>query len=120
HDLRPVDHRRKDKVEGVGAQFQGAAVGGGQAAAGQVQPFKEIAHHGQGLGGGHDGGFRVSGQEGGDAGAVVRLHVVDNQVVGLAAVQHGGQVGEPFLGEVDVHGVQHGHLLVQDHIGVVG
>ena len=119
HDLRPVDHRRKDEVQLVRAQAQRAAVGSRQRAAGQVEPFKELAHHGQRLRRGDNGGLRVNFQEFGNVGRVVGLHVVDDEIVRLAAVQRGGDIAQPFVREVRVDSVEHGGFFVQNDVGVV-
>ena len=44
----------------------------------------------------------------------------DDQVVRLAALQDGLDVIQPLVGEVLVHGVHDGDLLVDDGIGIVG
>ena len=51
---------------------------------------------------------------------MVGLHVLHDQVVGLSALQGGGEVVQPLVGEFGIHRVHHGDLLVPDHIGVVG
>ena len=51
---------------------------------------------------------------------MVRLHVVDHQIVGGPALQDLGQVLHPGLQEIFVHGIHDGDLLVQDRVGIVG
>ena len=51
---------------------------------------------------------------------MVRLHVLHHQIVGLPAPQDGLNVVQPLVGEVLIHRVHNGDLLVQDDVGVVG
>ncbi len=51
---------------------------------------------------------------------MVRLHVMDDQVVGRPAGERFGQVGLPFLAFAAVGRVEHGDLLVENDIGVIG
>ena len=71
------------------------------------------------LRGSDDHGVRITLGKGEDAGRVVGLHMVYDQIVRRAAGERGGEVGEPLLGEVPVHRVHHGDLLIEDHIGIV-
>ena len=118
HDLGPVDHGREDEGEGVAAQFEGAAVLGHDAVFHEIGA-EEVVHHGEGLGGGHHGGVGVGLEEAVDVGGVVRLHVLDDEIVRLAASEGALQVVQPLVGEMLVHGVHDGHLFIQDNIGVV-
>ena len=118
-DLGPVDHGGLDEVQHVLAQLQGVALLDLNAAFRKVGA-EEVLHHGEGLGRTDEGGVGVGVHKDLDVGAVVGLHVLDHQVVGLAAAELGGQVGEPLPGEVLVHGVHDGDFPVQDQVGVVG
>ena len=51
---------------------------------------------------------------------MIRLHVLHHQIVRLAALQRGGQIGQPLVHKVDLAGVHDSDLLVHDDIGVVG
>ena len=51
---------------------------------------------------------------------MIRLHVLDDQIVGRASSEGRGQVVQPFMGKMDVHRVHYGDLLIQDHIGIIG
>ena len=118
HDLGPMDHGREDEGEGVAAQSEGAAVLGHLPVLHEIGP-EEVVHHGEGLGGRHHGGLGVGLQEAVDIGGMVRLHVLDDEVVGLAASERVLQIVQPLMGEMLVHGVHDGHLLVQNNVGVV-
>ena len=62
---------------------------------------------------------RGRGGEAGHIRAVVRLHVVDDEVGGLLPCQRLGDVRHPLVGGTRVHGVEDGGLLVPDDVGVV-
>ena len=51
---------------------------------------------------------------------MVRLHVMDHEVIRLAAFKGLGQVGLPLLALAGVGSVHHGHLIIQDDVGIVG
>ena len=55
----------------------------------------------------------------GDECRMVRLHVVDYQIVGLASGEGLVQAGEPLLAFAGVGGVENGYLGVTDKVGVV-
>lgn len=72
-------------------------------------------------GGGDDLGLGIFLCEGRDAGGVVGLHVMDNEVVGGAPVERHLEVSKPLVHEVRVHGVHNGNLLLaENNVGVVG
>ena len=113
-----MDHGSGDEGQNVLAQGQGVALAHNDAAV-RVIGAEELLHHGEGLGRGDDGGLGVGLQEHVDVGGVVRLHVVDHQIVGLAAIQLSADVAQPLLAEVLVHGVHDGHLLVENDVGII-
>ncbi len=51
---------------------------------------------------------------------MVRLHMLHNQVIRLAAVQHGGQVIHPFVGKITVNRIHNRNFFIQNHVGIVG
>ena len=113
-----MDHGREDEGEGVAAQFEGAAVLSYLAILHQVGA-EEVVHHGESLGGGHHGSLGIGLEKAVDVGGMVRLHVLDDEIVRLPTGQGVLQIVQPLVGEMLVHGVHDGHLLVQDQIGVV-
>ena len=54
-----------------------------------------------------------------DIGRVIRLHMLDDQVIRLAGTQNRSHVVQPFVGEMGVHSVHDCGLLIQDHIRIV-
>ena len=51
---------------------------------------------------------------------MVRLHVLHHQIIRLATLQRGGQIGQPLVHKVDLAGVHDCDLFVHDDVGVVG
>ena len=118
HHLGPVDHRGEDKGQAVLAQGQGSAVLHRQLLhLGGIG--EELGHHQKGLGIAHHGCLGIALQEFHNIGRMVRLHVLHHQIIQLPGPQHSGNVFQPLLPEVLIHGVHHGYLLIQNHIGIV-
>ena len=91
-DLGPVDHRRGDKVQRVGAQRQGVPLLDDDAAV-RVVGAEIGLHHVERLGRRDDGRAGVRLRERGDGAGMVRLHVLHDQVVGRTLAQCGGDLG---------------------------
>ena len=51
---------------------------------------------------------------------MVRLHVLDNQIIRLSSVQNICQIVQPFVSEVNVHSIHNSDLIVINDVGVVG
>ena len=117
-DLRPVNHGRTHKGQGVLAQAQSIALAHHHAPIGVVVA-EEVLHHHERLGGGNHGRLGVDLQEIGDVGGVVRLHVLHHQVVRLAAAQGVLNVVQPLMGKAPVYGVHNSDLFVHDGVGIV-
>ena len=102
----------------MAAQFQFVPFLCHDSAAGIVRAGK-VLHHGEGFGSRHHLRFRIGFHEGRDSGGMVRLHVLDDQVIRLFPFQCSFQVAHPLLHEVPVRRIHYGHFLIQDHIGIV-
>ena len=118
NDLRPVDHGSGNKGQGVLAQGQGGAFAHHDSTV-SVVIAEELLHHVEGLGGGHHCCVGVDLQKIGDVGGMVRLHMLYHQVVRLTAGQRVLNIVQPLVGEIAVHRVHNGDLLVQNDVGVV-
>ena len=118
HDFRPVNHRSKDKIQDVGAQFQRVAGLYGLADIGG-NVLEELIQHGKCFGISHNNRIRIGFHEFHDAGGVVRLHVLDDEIVNLAAVQLRADIVQPFIPETDVDGIEESRLPVKDQVGIV-
>ena len=120
HDLGPVDHRREHESQGVSAQRKALAVLHDDAALlGDGLRAEELLHILEGLGVAHHLHLGVEGGEAGHIRAVVRLHVVDDEVGGLLPCQRLGDIRHPLVGSAGIHGVEDGGLLVPDDVRVV-
>ena len=120
HDLRPVDHGCEHESQGVAAQIQVFAVLYGHTAVfGNRLRAEELIHILEGLGVAHHFHLRVKGRQLCNVGTVVRLHVGDNKILRLAAVQCLGDVRQPLVGSTVIHGIEDGGLLVQNDIRVI-
>ena len=117
-DLRPVDHGSGNKGQGVFAQTQGVTLTHHDTVVGVIVTEK-VLHHGKGLFRRHHHGLRVDLQEIGDIGRVIRLHMLDHQIVGIPAAQGILNVVQPFVGKILIHGVHNGDLLIHDGIGII-
>ena len=120
HDLRPVDHGCEHESQGVAAQIQALAVLYGHTAVfGNRLRAEELIHIQERLGVAHHFHLRVKGRQLCNVGTVVRLHVGDNKILRLAAVQCLGDVFQPLVGSTVIHGVEDGGLLIQNDIRVI-
>ena len=117
-DFGPVDHGGGDEGQHMLAQAQGIPLPYHDAAVGVVGA-EEILHHGKSLGRRNHHSLGIELQELVDVCGMVGLHVLDHQIVGLAADQDLLDIVQPLVGEILVHGVHDRDLLVQDHIGIV-
>src|SRR5699024_5066730 len=120
HDLRPVHHGRHDKVESMFAQRQGVPFLHTAAAAAHVFHGEELGQHGNGLHAGNQFHVGIFFGQHLYAACVVRLHVGDDQIIRLSAVQHSFQIGQPSSSCPLVHCIHHGDFLIENHIGVIG
>ena len=117
-DFRPVNHGCGHEGQGVLAQSQGIALTDHNPVTLKIVA-EELLHHGEGLGGGNHRGLGIDLQEVRNVGRMIRLHVLNDQIVGLPAVQDGLQIVQPLVREIPIHGVHNGHLLIQNHIRIV-
>ena len=118
HDLGPVDHRRHDEGQCMPADVQGVAFPYQDAAVGNIAG-KKLVQDQRGRQRADHLGVRIAHQHLGNGGAVVRLHVVHNEIVQVSPVQHRRQVLKELAGYRAVHRIDQHRLLIQDHVGVV-
>ncbi len=86
---------------------------------GKVCP-EELLHHDKRLGGRYDGGILIYVHEIGNISRMVRLHVLYDQIIGLAGTCSSFDVIQPFVGKTCIDRVHDGYLLIQDYIGIIG
>ena len=118
NDLGPVDHRSRNKGQGVLAQLQGRTFANHDPAI-RIIVAEELLHHLEGLDRGDDSGLRIDLQEIGNVGGVVRLHMLHHQVVRFPVLQYILDVVQPFMGEISVHRVHNGNFVIHDDIGII-
>ena len=108
HDLRPVDHHGEDEPQDVGSDGEGVPVLHHDRVL--RCDVVEVVQHLEGLRVADDRDLGIRLQNLGDAGAVVRLHVVDHQIVQVPSGQRVAQI-PPELGSYGgVHGVEEAGL----------
>ena len=118
HGLRPVDHGGVDKGDGVLAEAAAVPLFYLVDLVG-VQGEAELVEERHRLGGGDDFHLGPAEEDFLNGGGVIRLYVVDDQVVQGTARQDGLDVGDELAAHRPVGGVEEDGLLVQEHVGVV-
>ena len=113
-----MDHGGVDKGHGVLAEALGVPLSHLLDGVG-VQAEAELIEEVDRLGGGDNLHVRPAQQNLLNGGGVVGLHVVDDQVVQGAAVQHGLHIGDELAAHGPVGGVKEDGLLIQQDVGVV-
>ena len=111
-----VGRRHKGKL--VSTEVKLAAFLDNYAAARKIGA-KVVFHHLESHGRGNNLSLGIALHEGGDTCGVIGLHMVHNQVVGRAAVEHGLEVAQPLIDEMGVDGIGDSHLVGKNHITVV-
>ena len=115
HDLRPVNHRRKDKIQLMLAERERVAVFDGKRIFDEI-PAVEVLYHRESLIVADYHGVGISCGKLRDARRVVGLHVLNYEIIGLPAGESRFKIFEPFGGEVPVHRVHDGNLFVENDI----
>ena len=119
HDLRPVHHGGHDEGELHLARGEHVALLHDLHAACGLE-VEVLAQHDLDLAVADDGGFGIAAHQIAHGGGMVGLHVVDHEVVQLAAAQHVFQVLEELAADGAIHGVHHQRLFIVDEVAVVG
>ena len=117
HDLGPVHHRSHVERELVVTQVERVAL------LDLVQPVGDAVisgQHAEGLFVADDLHIGIDLAQQADAAGVVRLHVIDHQIVQLAAVEQLSHALEEEVGIADVDRIDQHGLVVDDQIRVVG
>ena len=117
-DLWPVYHGRRDEVERMRAEFQRVAFADDDAAVRKVRA-EEILHHRKCLRRRNDLRVRILACKRHDVCRMVRFHMLDDQIIGLASGQRVFEIVKPFMFETGVDGIEHGDLPIHHDIGIV-
>ena len=119
HDLRPVHHRRHDKMQGMLARGQLVAFLDDQRTRGNVRSV-ELGKHADRLGTAYHLRLRIAAQHVVDHRTVIRLHMLNNHVVQRTAVQRVNDVFDILTADGLVRRVKQHGFLIQQHIAVIG
>ena len=102
----------------MAAQVEHVAIFDDHLALGEVGS-KVVDHHAEGAHACHDLRLGIALHKGSDAGGVIGLHVMNDQVVGRTAIEHGLEVAEPFVDKASVDRIGDGDFVAQNNIAVV-
>ena len=118
NNLRPVHHRSSDECQGVAAQLELVPVFHCQCIL-YFEPFEELREHGKGPRARYYHDLWVFLREPLYESGVVRLQVLDYEIVRNPSLERFLKVFLPLLGRAVIGGVEYGHLFVEDKIGVI-
>ena len=113
-----MHHGSENEGQVVVSKVESAAICNLQLLSFQVET-EEILDHSEGFGVGYDGGFRINLQKACHICCVVRLHVLYDQVVWLAAFQDAVQIIQPFVSEICIYSIHDCDFFIQDYVGIV-
>ena len=119
HGLGPVDHGGHDEGQRVAAGIERVHLLHQHGAAVHVE-IEELVDHLERLGVADDLHLGMAAHNLAHCGAVIRLHVIDDQIVERTAVKDVLEVLEELIGYAPVDGIQQHGLFIQQHIGVIG
>ena len=120
HNLRPVYHRCKYKSKNMFSKCQAVTVGYDMFLSFQVHSTEEVLHHGESFSIGNNGCIRICFHKVLNICGVVRLHMLNYQIIRFRAIQNFCYFSQPFFCEVGVYCVHNCDLLIFDHVGVIG
>ena len=118
HYLGPVHHRRENECQLVRAERKALAVLYYYAAVGVISA-KKVLYHCESLGVANYLRFGVLFGEFRDVCRMVRLHVLNYEIIRLSAAQRLLEVREPLFAEMRIYRIHNGGLFVEDNIRIV-
>ena len=119
HNLRPVNHRRKNKFQCVASEGECVALLDCDCPARKVSDLKELTHKLEGLSVADRDNVGVLFYQSHKASCVVGLHVRDNYIVGLFAVKGLLEVIKPLGCFSSVRRIHYSYLLIENNIGII-
>ena len=119
HHLRPVHHRRRDELQAAGPQVQDISFLEGNGTIRKIKTVKELTQHLDRFG--RSGQFDLGPgfEDLTDQRRVVRLHVVDDQIIRSTAGQGLFQVLLPLPALAGVDSIEDGNLSPIQQVGIV-
>ena len=118
HHLGPVDHRRGHEGQLVFAEIEHVPFLHHKTLRSDGRA-EELLHEAKRLRGCHNRRLRPNGKRFGDAGRVIRLHVVDDKIIGGLSAIHRRDILHPYVAEACIGGIHHRCFRVLDEIAVV-
>ena len=119
HGLGPVHHGRHDKGKGVSAGAERVAFAD-NLHADIGREIKELTDHGLRLLVADDGHIGIAQHQLAQRCRMVGLHVIDHNIVKLAAGKHMLKIFEENAVHSLIHGIHQRGLFIQNHIGIIG
>ena len=116
--LGPVHVGGADKRQAVAAQVEHVAIFDDHLALGEVGA-KVVDHHAESAHACHNLRLGIALHKGGNTGGVIGLHVMDNQIVGRTAIEHGLEVAEPLVDKASVDRIGDSDFIAQDNVAVI-
>ena len=118
HNLRPMHHRGRNERKGICPKRQRIALGYDYSPV--LISVAEIAsHHIKGLGGGNNLNVFVFLRKGLYIGRMIRLHMMNNKIIGLPFFKGLFNIRQPFVLKISVHGIHNGRFFVKYNVGIV-
>ena len=111
HNFRPVHHRSKDKGKLMGAERKCTAVFYFDFASLKVE-FKEVLDHVECFFVGNNRSVRINFEEICHVCRMVRLHMLDDQVIRCTSVKDLLDIVKPFMREIGIHGIHNRDLVI--------
>ena len=102
------------------AKCQGVTIGYYMFLSFQIHSTEEVLHHGECLCVGNNGGIRVYLHEVLNICCMVRLHMLNYQVIRFRTVQNFCYFSQPFFCKIGIYSIHDCDLLIFDHVGIVG
>ena len=117
-DFRPVHHRGSDKLQRVRAELQRVAFFDDQPAV-FVSISVKVLHHIKRLSGCRDNSLWIFLHKTGNIGRMIRLHMMDNEIISRPPAKSIFHFAEPFSPETCLNRVAHRRFLIQNHIRII-
>ena len=118
NDLRPVHHGRCIKLQGMLPQFQSIPFLDYNHPAFQIH-FKKLLHHIESRRTGYNLHIRKSVCQILDTTRMIRLHMLNNQIIQSSSIQSLFQTGKPVICHMSVHRIHNSRFFIQNYIRII-
>ena len=113
-----MHHRSRYKIQLVLTEIKHRSLGNNNLSVGKVVP-EELTHHRKSLCRGGYLYIRICRNEAHYICRMIRLHMLNNEVIGLSAAKNLCNIIKPFVPESCVNRVEHGDFIVNNNIGII-